>query len=242
MRINAPRNPPTGGAIGLSGADYADTMADVPRLYGYDLSHYVVAAERMLSFKGIRHRRVPVTYHDKRELLRATGQDYVPALVWDGHVVTWKQIPDFLERKVRSPTIFPVGSDGVARALENWAHEVVEERVWRCVAPKMPATFSDPVERWVFEELQIRGRGPLELLARRRPEFRRDLMEYLAIAERMLDGKEYLLGSPSVGDFALYGSLSPLCRVGDRIPPKYARLTAWYGRIRRIRSTAARTA
>jgi glutathione S-transferase len=57
-------------------------------LFGNPTSHYCVSAERTLAFKRTPLDMVYVSYYDKRPLLRATGQDYVPALVWDGKVVT----------------------------------------------------------------------------------------------------------------------------------------------------------
>ena len=213
-------------------------MDALPELFGYDLSHYVVAAERILAYKRIPHRRVPVSYYDKRELLRRTGQDYVPALVWDGRVVPWKEIPEFLEARQPDPTIFPPGLGPAARVIENWGHHVVEERVWRFVVPEAVRTFSDEVERWVFEELQRRARGPLELLAARREEFRAEMHEPLRLVEGLLDGREYLLGPASLADFGVFGSLSPLRYVGEEIPREFPRLGAWYDRIARIPSTA----
>jgi glutathione S-transferase len=205
-------------------------------LYGYDLSHYAVAAERMLAFKRVPHRRVPVPYHDKRGLIAATGQDYIPALLWDGRFVVWSDLADFLERSVPEPALYPAGDRGLARVLENWGHQVIEERVWKLVVGRMGATLPDPVERWVFEEIQTRSRGSLELMDRRRAEFRRDLAAYLTMIEDLLRDRSWILGEPSLADFGIYGSLAPLARVGERIPAKYRGVRAWLDRVRSIPS------
>jgi len=56
-------------------------MASRPQLFSEPFSHYCAAAERMLAFKKIPFDRVYVSYHDKAELIAATGQDYVPTLM-----------------------------------------------------------------------------------------------------------------------------------------------------------------
>jgi glutathione S-transferase len=209
-------------------------------LYGYDLSPYVVAVERMLAYTQVPHVRVPVAYHDKRALLAATGQDYVPALLWEGRFVRWDEIPEFLERVRPEPALFPAGQKGTARALEDWGHQVLEERVWRTVVTRIARTLTDPVERWVFEEMQSRVRGSFELLDRRRAEFRRDLEEHLAIVEEMVTDREWVLGSASVADFGIFGALAPLALVGERPAARFGALRRWMNRVQRIPSTEER--
>ena len=64
-------------------------MAARPVLYSMPISHYCISADRMLAFKGVPFDARYVPYHDKTELIKATGQDYVPTLVWDGKPVMW---------------------------------------------------------------------------------------------------------------------------------------------------------
>src|SRR3989454_5708237 len=135
-------------------------MASRPLLYSMDISHYCIAADRMLAFKGVAFDTRPVPYHDKQELIKATGQDYVPTLVWHGKIVAWQDIPDFLEAAQPKPTLYPWGQKGLAILLEHWGHQVLEERVWRYVVTKVPPVLHDDRERWVFEEMQTRARGP----------------------------------------------------------------------------------
>jgi len=58
-------------------------MAARPLLYSMPISHYCISADRMLAFKGVPFDTRYVPYHDKSDLIKATGQDYVPTLVWD---------------------------------------------------------------------------------------------------------------------------------------------------------------
>jgi len=200
-------------------------------LYSMPISHWCVSADRMLAFKGVAFDTKYVPYHDKRELIAATGQDYVPTLTWDGKPVMWHDIPDFLEKEKPMPTLYPDGQRGLAIALEQWSHAVVEEKVWRYVVTKVPPVLRDDHERWVFEEMQTRARGPWHVLEARREEFRRDMVKELARVEAMLDGREWILRKPSLADFGAYGSLSPLFTVGERIPSEFPNLVAWAKRI-----------
>ncbi len=209
-------------------------MPTRPVLYSMPISHYCVAADRMLAFKGIPFRTVLVPYHDKRELIKATGQDYVPALVWGGKPVAWHDIADFLESAKPKPTLYPLGQKGLAEVLENWGHQVLEERVWRYVVTKVPAVFRDEHERWVFEEMQTRARGPWHVLEMRRDEFREDMNKHLGMVDAMLHGREWVLGEPSLADFGIYGGLSPLLTVRERIPKELPALAAWIQRIQAL--------
>src|SRR5438270_9064169 len=97
-------------------------MAARPLLYSMPISHYCVSADRMLAFKEMPFDTRYVPYHDKSELIKATGQDYVPTLVWNGKPVMWYDIPDFLEKAQPKPTLYPSGKKGLATTLEHWGH------------------------------------------------------------------------------------------------------------------------
>lgn len=201
------------------------------KLYSMPISHWCVSADRMLAFKGVPFETVYVPYHDKRELIAVSGQDYVPTLLWDGKVVMWHEIPDFLEREVPKPTLYPDGWRGVAMALERWSHAVLEEQVWRYVVTKVPPVLRDDHERWVFEEMQVRARGPWHILEARREEFRKDMLEEFAHIEGMLIQRSWILGEPSLADFGIYGSLSPLFTIGETVPKEFPRLAKWTTQI-----------
>ncbi|MCI4363661.1 MAG: glutathione S-transferase C-terminal domain-containing protein [Thermoplasmata archaeon] len=214
-------------------------MAGLPRLYYQPISHYCVSAERMLAYKRIRYQLVHVPYHDRRNLIAATHQDYLPAWVEGRSVVRWDALADHFEKLAPRPTLYPARSRGLARALENWGHQVVEERVWRYVVTEVGAKLQGEPERWVFEELQSRARGPWELLRYRQAEFRREMLTYLALLEEMLAHRTWLLGEPSLADFGIYGSLSPLFFVGRKIPPSLRHLGSWCRRIAALPSSAS---
>src|SRR3990170_3498877 len=206
-------------------------MATRPALFSMPISHYCVSADRMLAFKAIPFDTVYVPYHDKRELIKATGQDYVPTLQWDGKPVLWFDIPNLLEKAKPEPTFYPWGQKGLAAVLENWGHQVLEERVWRYVVTKIPPVLRDDHERWVFEEMQTRARGPWHVLEMRRDEFREDMNKHLGMVDAVLDGREWILGQPSLADFGIYGGLSPLLTVGERGSGAFPRLAGVGGGV-----------
>jgi glutathione S-transferase len=39
---------------------------------------------------------------------------------------------------------------------------------------------------------------------------------------------------PSLGDFAVFGAVSPLLYSGSKVPEKFEKLTAWYDNIGRL--------
>jgi glutathione S-transferase len=207
-------------------------------LFTFPFSHYCVSVERMLSFKGLPYRPVRVGYHDRQELIRATRQDYIPALISGGRVVLWHQIPDFLENLRPTPSLYPGGQKALAVLLENWAHQVLEERVWRAVVTRVPPRLASEEERWVFEEMQSRARGPWHVLENRRPEFETEVLEYLGIVDSLVADREWVLGAPGLADFGLYGGLSPWMTAGHRIPAELRGLSAWVRRVEAIPSTA----
>jgi glutathione S-transferase len=204
-------------------------------LHEMPLSHHCVKAAKLLDLKGVKFERKYVPYHDKRELLKASGQDYVPWLQWGDKGVPWYDIVDFVEAQVPQPTAFPEGRRGEARIVEQWAHDILEEVVWRYVVPDVVATFSDEHERWVFEEMQIRRRGPLEAMKARQPEFLADVKKHVGLVELALERSEFLLGdAPSLADVAVYGALSPIAYVGKELPRESKRTREWYARVGKL--------
>ena len=204
-------------------------------LYEETYSHHCVKVRKLLDHKGVAYQRREVGYHDKRELLKASGQDYVPFLLWDGEGVPWYDIVAFAEQKVPGPSAFPLGMEGQARMVEQWAHDVLEERVWRYVVPDFAPTLKDEVERWVFEEIQFWKRGPMEALKAKQPAALEDMKKHVAFVEAALARQDYLLGGePSLADFATYGALFPLEWVKKDIPREFPRTRAWYQRVGKL--------
>ena len=198
-------------------------------------SHWCVKVRKIMDYKKIKYKVNLVSAHDKRELLMATGQDYVPAIVDGKQIITYAEIPDFLEIVTPEPSIYPNRTKGEAKAIENWAHYRLEDVVWQYTVPDFPKTFKDDVERWVFVELQETKRGPLKLLEARRPELKTQMEKHLQILEEMLTEHRFLLDEkPSLADFAVFGAISPLPYSGNKLPDKLTKLTSWHDTINRL--------
>jgi glutathione S-transferase len=211
-------------------------MPSAVRLFWAPWSHYAICAELQLAIKKAPSTLVRVPYHDKTELLRETGQDYVPELDWDGTMVAWEAIPEFLEGRVPAPTLYPGNQRGVATLLERWGHQALEEKVWKGVVTKMAGTFTDPREAWVFEYLQTRVRGSWTDLEERREQYLREAEGEFAAIDMALDGRDWLLGAPSLADCGVYSGLAPLRAVGENVPAKFARLRGWIARVEALRA------
>ena len=200
--------------------------------YQEPFSHWCVKVQKIMDYKGIQYRPVAVGYHDKRELIKATGQDYVPALVNGKEVITYAQIPDYLEVMTPIPTIYPKNTKAVSKAIENWAHYRLEDVVWRYAVPDFPKILKDDLERWVFVEIQELKRGPLEQVEQRRPSLKADMNAHFQIVEDMLKEHQYLLAEePSLADFAVFGAVNPLPYSGNKFPEEFPRLRAWFKAI-----------
>ena len=103
---------------------------------------------------------------------------------------------------------------------------------------QVPAHLDNDEERWVFEEMQSKARGPWHVLESRRPEFEAEALEYLAMVDGLVGEQNWVLGTPSLADFGLYGGLSPWLTTGNRIPAELRSLIAWARRVEAIPSTA----
>jgi glutathione S-transferase len=58
--------------------------------------------------------------------------------------------------------------------------------------------------------------------------------KHLGMVDAMLDGRDWILGEPSLADFGIYGSLSPLLTAGEKIPKEFTRLAKWALIIERL--------
>ena len=200
-------------------------------LFTNPISHWCVSAERQLAFKGVKPRIEYVPYNDKTELLEATGQDYMPAMLWGEKFVPWYDIPAFLEKAVPKPSLFPWKLEAQSRLIADWGHQVLEEKVWRAVVTEVPPVLKTEQERWVFEEMQVKARGPWHVLEARKAEFEKDMEKHLEMVDKATQNRGWVLGLPGLADFGLYGGLSPLLTVGRKPPARLKALNAWIKRI-----------
>ncbi|MGQ0798318.1 MAG: glutathione S-transferase family protein [Methanobacteriota archaeon] len=204
----------------------------------YDMAYSPTCAKvrKIMDYKGVPYRAVPVPYHDKVRLLKETGQDYVPFLRNGPDRVPYVEAVDYLERVRPEPSAYPDGTREVCRILESWEYDWFEDRVWALVAPYLERRFADPVERWNFTEYWERVYGPFDAAREAPRPLWRTLDPSFAMLEDCLRRRDWLVTTvPTAFDFAIYGDVFAMDYAGLRVPTKYPRLRAWYGRARRIR-------
>lgn len=201
-------------------------------VYDEVYSPYCGKVRKLLDYKGLRYRTIPVPYHDKSRLLKETGQDYVPFLRDGRRGVPWTEAVDYLERIRPRPTAYPDALRAATKVLEAWEYDWFEDRFWALVAPFLERKLRDPVERWNFTETWERACGPFEPV-RKDP---RPVWEALAPTLKMLEhglaGQTFLIAdTPTAFDFAIYGDFAAAEYAGVRWPARYPRLRAWYRRV-----------
>ncbi len=204
-------------------------------LYDEVYSPYCAKVRKLMEYKGIPYRTIPVPYHNKTRLLKETGQDYVPFLRDGLRGVPWTEAVDYLEKLRPDPSAYPDGLRTACKLLEAWEYDWFEDRYWALVAPFLERKFSDPVERWNFTEMWERAYGPFEAI-RSDPRARwADLAPALTILERGLREHPFLIASqPTAFDFAMYGDFHAGEYAGVPWPRAHPRLRTWYRRVGRL--------
>jgi len=207
-------------------------------LYDMAYSPYCAKIRKLMDYKGLRYRTIPVPYHDKERLLRDTGQDYVPFLR-EGRVgVPFHRAVDYLEWTRRKPSAYPNRTKGVCKILESWEYDWFEDRVWGLVAPFLERRFKDPVERWNFTEFWERIYGPFEATRRNPKPVWESLHPSFSLLEASLRSRDYLVtDAPTAFDFAIYGNVHAMDYAGVELPSRYPRLRGWYRRVHGVRRT-----
>ncbi len=220
---------------GNTAAPFSRRGGRVLLLYDEVYSPYCAKLRKLMEYKGLRYRSIPVPYHDKVRLLRETGQDYVPFLKDGRRGVPWTAAVDYLERLVPDPTGYPDGLRAACKILEAWEYDWFEDRYWALVAPFLQRRFTDPVERWNFTETWERAYGPFEATRKDPMPVWDALATSLGTLEEGLRHHPFLISSkPTAFDFAIYGDVHAGAYAGVRWPSRYPRLRAWYVRIDRL--------
>jgi len=213
------------------------------RLYQFRTSPYCAKVRKILDFKGIAYEVIEVDYLERKELLQASGQLFVPALTLDGGetIVDSARIALRLEELVPEPTILPVSWRGLHLALAEYLDNQVEELIFRARLPYSRAYFRaqgrDREALWRLVREKKYGAGFIDRTIAEHDLHLKHACELLAYFDSALEGKAFLLGRIGLADFALYGQLNSFTFTGqNRIPAKFANLRAFFDRIDRITS------
>lgn len=235
IRARSPRVDAAAAKRKRDGTLPSGTGADMIVVYDEVYSPYCGKIRKLLDFKRLRYRSIPVPYHDKSRLLKETGQDYVPFLRDGRKGVRWTDAVDYLERVRPTPAAYPDGLRTAIKLLEAWEYDWFEDRFWALVAPSLERKLTDPVERWNFTETWERAYGPFEDIRRDpRPQWA-VLAPALKTLEAGLRDCDFLISpKPTAFDFAMYGDFAAGKYAGVKWPTGYPRLQSWYRRVARL--------
>ena len=156
------------------------------RIYRIPLSTNVERVALALAYKGLSAEWVDVDPADRTPIREVSGQDLVPVLVTDDGLVVHDspRILEWLEREHPEPALYPRDPARRAEAeiFVDWFN-----RVWKRAPNRMDAELARPApDAELVEELGREVTGSLDLF------------------ERLLTGREYLLGELSIADVAAF--------------------------------------
>lgn len=194
--------------------------------WDFPSSPFCVKVRAILNWKGVQFRAVDPLQPGRWWQLQRRGVGKVPALDIDGRfVIDSTDIAHELERLFPDRPLLPRDPrhQAACHLLEDWADESLYfiglYFIW--LHPGNASTVAplfgrDLLGRLAFRlyrariDRQVRGQGTGRKTAEH---IERDLARHLKAAERMLEGRRFLLGDePLLCDFALFGQLTFLLR------------------------------
>lgn len=224
-------------------------------LYQFATSPFCSKVRKILDYKGLDYQVVEVDYVERKELIAASGQIMVPALRLENvggegggveSIVDSDRIALRLEELCPEPTILPARSRGLHLALTRHIDSQVEEALFCAALPEEEKYFArqgaDRLAMFRFIRERKYGAGFCDRMEREHEANMVRVGEVLAPFEMALEHGAFLLGSPGLADFALYGQLHFLALGGAlRIPLELPRLREFYGRVDRITASLEET-
>jgi len=213
------------------------------RLFQFLTSPFCAKVRKILDYKGVDYEIIEVDYLERKELIAASGQIFVPALTLDSAetVVDSDRIAMRLEEAYSEPTIFPPGQRGLHLALAHYIDSAVEDALFRVAVPDELEYFrrqgADREAMWRLIRERKYGEGFVDRMGR-------DIDANWKLAEAVLAPFEeqlgagvgaFLTGRIGMADFSLYGQLSLTALTGTvKLPPSMPHLRAFYARMDRI--------
>jgi glutathione S-transferase len=156
------------------------------RLYRANFSTNAERVALALAHKGIEVESTYISYDDRSEVERVSGQPLVPVLVHDDNVVTDSmQIVGYLEQLVPSPPLYPSDEARFAEMLIfiDWFN-----RVWKLAPNRI--------------EIELSSEEPDHMLITR---LGREMAAALDGFEQLLTGRQFLFGAEfSAADCAAF--------------------------------------
>ena len=211
------------------------------RLYQFIASPFCAKVRKLLEYKGVEAETVEVDYLERKELLVASGQIMVPALVLESAetVVDSHRIAMRLEELYPEPTIFPPGQRGLHLML---ARHIETEFAGVLSRAGLPDKFVHYRKQGPDREAFFRlvrdaryGAGFCERMVAEKDANWTLAMEALSPFEEQLVASPFLTGRIGLADFALYGQLYSLLFTGEKaLPQAMPGLRAFFGRMDRL--------
>jgi glutathione S-transferase len=156
------------------------------RLYRANFSTNAERVALALAHKGIEVESTYISYEDRSEVQRVSGQPLVPVLVHDDQIVTDSmQIVGYLEQLVPSPPLYPSDEARFAEMLIfiDWFN-----RVWKLAPNRI--------------EIELSSEEPDHMLITR---LGREMAAALDGFEQLLTGRQFLFGAEfSAADCAAF--------------------------------------
>jgi glutathione S-transferase len=213
------------------------------RLFQFFTSPFCSKVRKILDYKGIDYEIIEVDYLERKELLTASGQIYVPALTLNNGetIVDSDRIAMRLEEVYPDPTILPPGQRGLHLALARYIDSAVEDALFRIgVVDELEYFHRQGADREaMFRLIRDRKYGD-RFIDRMREQLDANwkiAIDVLAPFEEQLGAGigAFLTGRIGLADFSLYGQLHLTALTGElKLPESMPHLRAFYARMDRI--------
>jgi len=211
------------------------------RLFQFRPSPLCAKIRKILEFKGLEYDVVEVDYHDRAQLLAATGQIQVPALELEGGEVAvdsdW--IVTRLEALSPDPAVIPPVSGGLHLVLTRYFEGEFGAALLRLAMPDLLDFYRYQGEQQLAFFQMVHdakhGTGSCERMVAESESNLEQVLEILAPLDEALTEKAFLLGRLGLADFALYGQLWRLGFTGEvKIPQEFTNLREFFFRLDRL--------
>jgi glutathione S-transferase len=215
------------------------------RLFQFHTSPFCSKVRKILDYKGVDYEIVEVDYLERKELLTASGQIFVPALTpASGETIADSdRIAMRLEELYPEPTIFPPGQRGLHLALARYLDTAVEDALFRVAVPDELGYFrclgAERESMWRLIRERKYGDGFVDRMGQEIESNWNIATQVLAPFEEQLGAGvgAFLTGRIGLADFSLYGQLHLMGFTGElKLPKSMPHLRAFYGRMDRISS------
>lgn len=199
-------------------------------LYRAPYSTNVERVALALAHKGLDVESIVISYDDRTEVEQVSGQGLVPVIDDEGEIVIDStRILGYLDERYPEPAIFPAepGRRAEMDVFIDWFNEI-----WKGAPNTIELELSS--EEPDQEVIESEGRR---------------MQTALGLFERMLDGREYLMGDEvSAADFAVFPFVKyarlrdpaddelfhRILELHQRLGSEHPRLTAWIDRVNEL--------